>query len=124
MVKRWVLACSWIVLAACASTPAPTGSAQAEILGDWEMATQYQGQTIDAVMSLSEVNGVLNGRWSSQGREMVLMDLAFDGKRLTFRRDMGTVLDFAGTVDGDEINGVYTGPFGELPCTGHRAVDR
>jgi hypothetical protein len=112
-----------IIVAGCASTSTAPADPYAAVLGDWDMGTEFQGQTIEAVMTLSQVNGVLEGRWISQGREMVLMDVKLDGDRLTFRRDMGNVLVFEGTVDGDEITGVYTGPFGELKCTGRRAVD-
>jgi len=123
MLNRWVIVISSVLLAGCASMSTAPADPYAGVLGDWDMGTAFQGQTIEAVMTLSAVNGTLEGRWISQGREMELLDVAIDGDRLTFKRDMGTVLTFEGTVHGDEITGVYTGPFGELQCTGQRSTD-
>ena len=85
------------------------------------MATEFNGQTMDAVMTLKMVDGTLTGIWESQGMEMELEDLTIDGNKISFSRSVGEQsLDFKGTIDGNAITGKYTGAFGELNCTGKR----
>ena len=53
-----------------------------------------------------------------------MIDLKFDGKNLSFKREMGqggSVINFEGVVNGDEINGKYESPMGDdIVCTGKR----
>ena len=94
----------------------------ASILGEWEMKTKLEEQFIEATMSLSIQDHRLAGVWLSQGREMVMRELRFDGSKLSFKRNIGPgqELEFHGTVEGDRISGTYTGAFGELECSGRR----
>jgi hypothetical protein len=94
------------------------------IIGDWEMETEFQGSIIPAVMTLSVKDGKLEGVWVSMDQEMELIDLEFDGEKLSFKRTMGeggAIINFEGTVKGDKISGKYTSPMGgEYECTGKR----
>lgn len=94
------------------------------IIGDWEMETEFQGDIIPAVMTLSVEDGKLTGVWVSMDQEMEMIDLKFDGKKLSFKREMGQggdTINFEGLVNGDEISGKYISPMGgEYECTGHR----
>ena len=94
------------------------------IIGDWEMETEFQGEVYPAVMTLSIEDGKLTGVWVSMGQEMEMIDLKFDGKKLSFKREMGqggSTISFEGIVDGDEINGKYASPMGDdIVCTGRR----
>jgi hypothetical protein len=94
------------------------------IIGDWEMETEFQGSIIPAVMTLSVRDGKLEGVWVSMDQEMELIDLKFDGEKLSFKRTMGeggTTIDFEGTVKGNEISGKYFSPMGgEYDCKGKR----
>ncbi len=94
------------------------------ITGDWEMETEFQGDLIPALMTLSIKDGKLAGVWVSMDQEMVMIDLEFDGKKLSFKRTMGEggeTIDFEGIVEGDEIKGKYLSPMGgEYKCTGQR----
>ncbi len=96
------------------------------ILGDWEMETEFQGSIIPAVMILSVRDGKLEGVWESMDQEMELIDLKFDGEKLSFKRTMGEggdTINFEGTVKGDEISGKYISPMGgEYECTGKRTT--
>jgi hypothetical protein len=90
-------------------------------LGSWDMATDLNGETIEAVMTLKMVDGKLAGTWESRGMEMALDDLTLDGKTLSFSRSIGEQsLTFNGTIEGNTIKGTYTGGFGELTCNGKR----
>jgi hypothetical protein len=94
------------------------------IIGDWEMETEFQGSVIPALMTLSVKDGKLAGVWVSMDQEMELIDLKFDGKKLSFKRSMGEggqTIEFEGIVEGDEISGHYLSPMGgEYKCTGQR----
>ncbi len=94
------------------------------IIGDWDMETEFQGDVYPAVMTLSIEDGKLTGVWVSMGQEMEMIDLKFDGKKLSFKREMGqggSTISFEGIVDGDEINGKYASPMGDdIVCTGRR----
>ncbi len=94
------------------------------IIGDWDMETEFQGDVYPAVMTLSVEDGKLIGVWASMGQEMEMIDLKFDGKNLSFKREMGqggSTINFEGVVNGDEITGKYASPMGDdLVCTGKR----
>jgi len=94
------------------------------IVGDWDMETEFQGEVYPAVMTLSVEDGKLIGVWASMGQEMEMTDLKFDGKNLSFKREMGqggSTINFEGVVNGDEITGKYASPMGDdLVCTGKR----
>ena len=94
------------------------------IVGDWDMETEFQGEVYPAVMTLSVEDGKLIGVWASMGQEMEMIDLKFDGKNLSFKREMGQggdTINFEGIVEGDEINGKYASPMGDdLVCSGKR----
>lgn len=106
------------------SFPAQEKQAHDAIIGDWEMETEFQGNSIPAIMTLSIKDGQLVGIWVSMDQEMEMMDLEFDGKKLSFKRTMGEggeTIDFEGIVEGDEISGKYLSPMGgEYKCTGRR----
>lgn len=94
------------------------------IVGDWDMETEFQGEVYPAVMTLSVEDGTLTGVWASMGQEMEMIDLKFDGKNLSFKREMGQggdTINFEGVVNGDEITGKYASPMGDdIVCTGKR----
>ena len=94
------------------------------IIGDWEMETEFQGSLIPAVMTLSVMDGKLTGVWVSMDQEMEMIDLTFDGKKLSFKREMGVggdTIAFEGNIEGDKISGKFLSPMGgEYKCTGKR----
>lgn len=94
------------------------------IIGDWEMETEFQGDFIPAIMTLSVKDEKLTGVWVSMDQEMEMIDLKFDGKNLSFKRTMGqggSTINFEGIVNGDEISGKFISPMGdEYECTGRR----
>ncbi|MEE8376760.1 MAG: hypothetical protein V3R45_00185 [Candidatus Aminicenantaceae bacterium] len=94
------------------------------IIGDWDMETEFQGDVIPAVMTLSVEDEKLTGVWVSMDQEMEMIDLKFDGKNLSFKREMGQggdTINFEGIVNGDEISGKFISPMGgEYVCSGKR----
>lgn len=92
------------------------------VVGSWTMTTKFNGNDIPAVMVIRVKDGVLSGTWTSQGMDMEMKDLKLSGNKLSFQRSMGggSSLDFKGTVEGDKVDGSYSGPMGDLKCTGKR----
>ncbi len=92
------------------------------IVGSWDMTTKFSGNDIPAVMVIRAKDGVLTGTWTSQGMDMAMTDLKLTGNKLSFQRSIGggPSLDFKGTVDGDKVDGSYSGPMGDLKCQGKR----
>ncbi len=97
--------------------------AEGGFLGSWSMSTELRGNEIPAILTLSEEDGELEGLWISQGREMPLENITIDGDRIRFDREIpgGTVLHFDGRSSEETLEGAWTGPFGEAPCSGRRA---
>jgi hypothetical protein len=94
------------------------------LVGEWNMKTEFSGQMIEATMIISEEDGALSGKWFSMGHEMELSALEFDGRKLSFKRSIGSGQDmtYVGTVQGDRITGQYNGVFGDLSSNGERAA--
>ncbi len=91
------------------------------LLGQWAMETKLGERSIDATMVISRNGETVSGIWLSQGSEMKMLDLAFDGSKLSFKRMIGEqALTFTGQLDGQRITGHYVGPFGQLDCSGQR----
>ncbi|MFQ5411809.1 MAG: SGNH/GDSL hydrolase family protein [Phycisphaerae bacterium] len=107
-----------------ADAPKPSDAAPrfAAVLGDWKMETRLGDDTIEATMSLSLKDGRLAGLWKSRGREMEMTDIRLEGNRLSFKRALSQemTLAFDGTIRNTRIEGKYTGPMGDLICTGTR----
>ena len=106
-----------------ALTPTPTLASGDSVLGPWSMTTQLEEREISATMTLLRGDdGGLQGQWNSQGREMELTNITVEGDRIRFDREIpgGAVLHFEGTLSEETIEGAWSGPFGEAPCSGER----
>ena len=96
----------------------------ARLVGTWEMQTDFNGQMIDAVMTLTFDGRGFEGTWSSMGREMEITDIRYNGERLRFKRAISPdqTLEFSGKVGETSIEGGWTGDMGELECSGTKVV--
>ena len=96
----------------------------ARLVGTWDMQTDFNGQTIDAVMTITFDGRRLEGTWSSMGSQMDLSNISYNGKRLRFKREItgGQVVEFSGKVGETTIEGEWTGDMGELECTGTKVL--
>jgi len=107
-----------LLVSACASSPA-----QDPLLGSWEMVSRMQGNPVEATMTLDrDEGGALTGLWESRGAEMELSEIAVLGDAIEFDREIpgGQVLHFAGTFAEGDIEGMWSGPFGEIPVEGSK----
>ena len=90
--------------------------------GSWSMVTRMGEREIPATMTLSFAEDGATGEWHSQGLEMTLSSIEIDGTAIRFDREVQVrKLSFSGTLDGDTLEGNWSGAFGELPCSGKRA---
>ncbi|MCH7547621.1 MAG: DUF3179 domain-containing protein [Planctomycetes bacterium] len=97
----------------------------ARLVGTWDMQTDLDGQSIDAVMTIAYIEGEgFSGVWSSMGREMKMSNIRYNGKTLRFKREISPdqALEFSGTVGETSIEGEWTGDMGELECTGTKVL--
>jgi len=104
-------------------TAAAAEASFSEITGRWKMVTSFNGQEIEAEMSLKLNGGKASGTWKSMGQEVDLNNISFDGKTLKFTRTMGRggmELNYEGTIGSDAIKGKYIHPRGEFECNGTR----
>ena len=119
----WLLALSICSACSTTSTEATEAPPPDPYVGQWGMATQMSGNEISATMTLSYGEaGQFVGSWESQGQTMELRAIEATASAIAFERVIpgGQVLAYAGVIDGDEMTGHWSGPFGELPCNGTR----
>ncbi|MCP3982128.1 MAG: DUF3179 domain-containing protein [bacterium] len=99
------------------------GDAGEELLGTWSVTTLLGDQEMQATMTLERDDlGGLNGVWVSRGMQMDLRNIAVDGNRISFDREIpgGTLIHFEGELDGDAFEGTWRGPFGDARSIGLR----
>jgi hypothetical protein len=110
--------------------PRAAGAADAAsndpVVGTWNLELEYEGQKQSIELRIREENGKLAGTWVGPHRTNELEDFTWDGKTLTFVRNVnreGTpvALKHKATVDGDDMKGTITQPQGEVPFTAKRA---
>jgi hypothetical protein len=102
--------------------PLATRALLDQITGTWDMVTEFRGDQIDATLSLEIVDSALAGMWRSQGAEMKLYDVSYDGVTLRFKRTMGGrgEMAFEGAITDGKLEGSFMSEFGELASSGTR----
>jgi hypothetical protein len=95
------------------------GEAKTEITGEWQMNVMMQAREIVEKLTITKnADGTLAGKWEAQRGENTISDVKFEAGKLTFTRtskfgDRGFTVTFEGTVEGDNIKGVFKGERGE-----------
>ena len=112
--------CTLGVLSVAAEEPAGN-----PFLGSWSMATQFGDSEIAATMTLSLSDDGVTGEWKSQGSVMEMHKIVIEGSTLEFEREMrpGTMLHFSGELEDGTLDGQWSGPFGEMACSGFRVEE-
>ena len=93
------------------------------VAGKYEIVVQ---SPMGAQPSTLELSADGSGTQSAQGRSQSITDGKIDGNSVSWKNSITTpfpmTLEFAGTVDGDNISGsVKAGSFGSFPFSGKRA---
>ena len=89
------------------------------IVGEWQMNVTVPAREIVEKLTITKnADGTLAGKWEAQRGENTISDVKFEGGKLTFTRtskfgDREFTMTFEGTVEGDNIKGVFKGEHGE-----------
>jgi hypothetical protein len=95
----------------------------AALVGTWELTTESERGTRTRELVINED---LNGTYKGRNREFPVTDLTVEGDQVSFNIEMSFgerkfVLEFAGTLENDSLNGEFTTPRGSREVTGKRA---
>jgi hypothetical protein len=103
----------------------PKSGAEA-ICGEWKMTVNTPAREVVERMTITkDANGVLAGKWVGQRGENAISDVKFEGGKLTFTRsskmgDREITSTFSGTVEGDQIKGVFSSERGDRDANATR----
>jgi peptidyl-prolyl cis-trans isomerase A (cyclophilin A) len=98
-------------------------------VGEWDAKMEFNGQEITAKLIISKgPEGTLVGTWVSERGEGELSNVKFEDGVLSFVRTLsfgggeGIELAFEGTIEGNQLNGMFITDFGEMAVGATRAV--
>ena len=94
----------------------------AALVGTWELTTESERGTRTRELVINED---LTGTYQSRNREFPVTDLTVEGDQVSFNIKMSFgerefAFGFAGTLEGDSLNGEFTSPRGSRKVTGKR----
>ena len=104
-------------------------AANVSFVGKWDVEFEVQGNSITAVLAITESDEGLKGTWTSQRGETVLSNLKSEGGALSFTRKLDmqgqemTLENKATIVDG-KLTGTIVSPMGEIPFTGKKQEEK
>ncbi len=92
------------------------------LVGTWELTTESERGTRTRELVINED---LSGTYQSRDREFPVTDLTVEGDQVSFNIELSFgerefVLEFAGTLEDDSLNGEFTTPRGSREVTGKR----
>jgi hypothetical protein len=95
-------------------------------VGIWDMEIKAGEREYTGILTISAAKeGELKGHWKSERGESELSDVAYEDRKLTFKRtikreDREIVMAFEGTIGTESLEGVYKSEWGEAPATAKR----
>jgi hypothetical protein len=96
------------------------------IVGEWQMNVNMPvRENIEKLTITKNADGTLAGKWEGRRGESTISDVKFEGGKLTFTRisrfgDREFTSTFEGTVEGDNIKGVFSSERGEREANATR----
>jgi hypothetical protein len=92
------------------------------LVGTWELTTESERGTRTRNLVINED---LTGTYESREREFPITDLTVEGDQVSFNIEMSFgerefSLEFAGTLEGNSLNGEFTTPRGSREVTGKK----
>jgi hypothetical protein len=92
------------------------------LVGTWELTTESRRGTRTRSLVINED---LTGTYQGREREFPVKDLTIEGDQVSFNIEMSFderqfALEFAGTLNGDALNGEFTTPRGSREVTGKK----
>jgi hypothetical protein len=98
------------------------------IVGEWQMNVNMPArENIEKLTITKNADGTLAGKWEAQRGESTISDVKFEAGKLTFTRtskfgDREFTSTFEGTVEGDNIKGVFRSERGEREANATRVT--
>jgi len=98
-----------------------------EIVGEWQIEMDFQGNKVPAKLVFAREGDALKGKFIGQRGEEELQQVQFDGAKVKFLRKINRQgqefeLTYEGTVAGDKLTGAFSTPMGEMEANGARVV--
>lgn len=97
-------------------------SAQAKtheaLLGTWDAETESGEYTFTFVFSMD--GETLKGNYTGSSGDAEMENLSFEDNKLKFTVDVGIVIDFSATVEGDILEGMLSMEYGEANISGKK----
>jgi len=98
------------------------------IVGEWQMSVMMPEREIVEKLTITEnADGTLAGKWEGQRGESAISDVKFEAGKLTFTLtsrfgDREFTSKFEGTVEGDNMKGVFRSERGEREANATRVT--
>jgi hypothetical protein len=98
------------------------------IVGQWQIKITVPAREIAEKMTITKnTDGTLAGNWAAQRGESTISNIKFEAGKLTFTRKgkMGAMeweSTYEGTVEGDQIKGVFRSDWGEMQANATRII--
>ncbi len=97
-------------------------SAQAEkyeaLLGTWDVETESGEYTFTFIFSLD--GETLKGTFTGSSGDAEMENLTFEDNTVKFTVDIGMVIDFSATIEGDALEGMLSMEYGEANISGKK----
>jgi hypothetical protein len=100
--------------------------AKGDITGEWQINITVPAREIVEKLTITKnADGTLAGKWEAQRGENIISDVKLEGGKLTFTRtskfgDREFTMTFEGTVEGDNIKGMFKSERGEREANATR----
>ena len=98
------------------------------IVGEWQMNVDMPAREIvEKLIITKNADGTLAGKWEGRRGESTISDVKFEAGKLTFTRtnkfgDREFTMTFEGTVEGDNIKGVFSSERGDREANATRVT--
>lgn len=99
------------------------------IVGEWQMNVEMPEREIVEKLTITKnADGTLAGKWEGQRGESIISDVKFEEGKLTFTRtirfgDREFTMTYEGTVEGDNMTGVFWSERGEREANATRVTE-
>ncbi|MFC2160038.1 hypothetical protein ACFLRW_01150 [Acidobacteriota bacterium] len=88
------------------------------LLGTWDVETESGEYTFVFEFSMDE--DTLKGNYTGSSGEAEMENLLFEDSKLKFTVDVGMVIDFSATIEGDNLEGMLSMEYGEANISGKK----
>lgn len=99
------------------------------IVGKWQMSVMMpEHEIVEKLTITKNADGTLAGKWEGRRGESTISDVKFEGGKLTFTRtsrfgEREFTSTFEGTVEGDNMEGVFRSERGEREANATRVTE-